>query len=66
MGTATVIGLVGVTVPRGHQRDGLSPDLACGSPPALVAKAMSVTFEWCAVEYMETYEAGWRNVKRRA
>jgi hypothetical protein len=29
------------------------------------AKAKSVTFEWCATEYMKAHEAGWRNAKHR-
>jgi integrase len=31
-----------------------------------VAKAKSVTMEWCSVAYMATHEAGWRNAKHRA
>jgi integrase len=30
-----------------------------------VEAAKSVTFEWCATEYMKTHEAGWRNAKHR-
>ena len=30
-----------------------------------VAKAKSVTFDWCATEYMKAHEAGWRNAKHR-
>jgi integrase len=29
------------------------------------AEAKSVTFEWCAIEYMKAHEAGWRNAKHR-
>jgi integrase len=29
------------------------------------AKARSVTFEWCATEYMKAHETGWRNAKHR-
>ena len=29
------------------------------------AKAKSVTFEWCASEYMKAHETGWRNAKHR-
>jgi integrase len=29
------------------------------------AKAKSVTFEWCATEYMKAHESGWRNAKHR-
>ncbi|HMA70230.1 MAG TPA: Arm DNA-binding domain-containing protein [Xanthobacteraceae bacterium] len=28
-------------------------------------KAKSVTFAWCATEYMKAHEAGWRNAKHR-
>jgi hypothetical protein len=28
-------------------------------------KAKSVTFQWCATQYMKAHEAGWRNAKRR-
>jgi hypothetical protein len=31
----------------------------------LVDAAKSVTFEWCATEYMKAHEAGWRNAKHR-
>jgi integrase len=30
-----------------------------------VETAKSVTFEWCAVQYMAAHEAGWRNAKHR-
>jgi integrase len=30
-----------------------------------VKAAKSVTFEWCALEYMKAHEAGWRNAKHR-
>lgn len=29
------------------------------------AEAKSVTFEWCAIQYMAAHEAGWRNAKHR-
>jgi integrase len=30
-----------------------------------VAKAKSVTFDWCATAYMKAHESGWRNAKHR-
>ena len=38
-----------------------------GKDPIVVRDAMakSVTFEWCATQYMKAHEAGWRNAKHR-